>query len=103
MIFLNNLAVLHSRDPYVDADSRDGPRRHLVRMWLRNTELSWEVPDSMRVPWEKAFGPDGNGIEETRKKYKIVPSTEYRQPRYTAGSAAFIIDDSEDYDSAVED
>jgi hypothetical protein len=94
MVFLNNLALLHARDSYVD--SEDGPSRHLVRLWLRNPELAWDIPQSMRVPWEAAFGPDGNGFPGLDRRYPTLPSLKYKPPKYTAGSAAFILEDSED-------
>lgn len=98
MVFINNLSLLHARDPYVDA--KKGPGRHLVRLWLRNPDLAWHIPKSMRVPWEAAFGPDGNGFPDLRgsaeKRYPVLPTLEYKPPKYTAGSAAFIIEDSDD-------
>ncbi|KAK0619376.1 hypothetical protein B0T14DRAFT_431180 [Immersiella caudata] len=103
MVFINNWAVLHARDAYVD---EGGARRHLVRLWLRNSSLGWPVPDSMKAPWEAAFGPlgDGNPVfvkggrtsHITEQNYPVVPTREYAKPKYTAGSASFILEDSED-------
>ncbi|KAL1837018.1 hypothetical protein VTJ49DRAFT_4387 [Mycothermus thermophilus] len=95
MVFINNLALLHARDPYVDPEH--GPGRHLVRLWLRNPDLAWNIPSSMRVPWEAAFG--SGGLSTMKKTYPALPSLVYKPPRYTAGSAAFILDDSEDVNS----
>jgi hypothetical protein len=94
IVFINNLALLHARDSYVD--SKQGPGRHFVRLWLRNPELAWNIPESMRVPWEAAFGPGGNGYPGLKKKYPALPTLEYKPPKYTAGSAAFILEDSDD-------
>lgn len=93
MVFLNNLALLHARDSYVDPEN--GPGRHLVRLWLRNPELAWDIPRSMRVPWEAAFGPDGSGFPGLVRRYPELPSPKYKPPKYTAGSAAFILEESE--------
>ncbi len=93
MVFINNLGLLHARDSYVDP--KDGPGRHLVRLWLRNPELAWRIPQSMLVPWEAAFGPDGNGFPDLERSYAILPTLEYKPPKYTAGSAAFVLEDSE--------
>src|SRR4051812_24099170 len=38
IVFINNWALLHARDAYVDSDF--GQRRHLVRLWLRNSNLA---------------------------------------------------------------
>jgi hypothetical protein len=94
MVFINNLSLLHARSSYVD--SKDRPGRHFVRLWLRNSKLAWTIPQSMRVPWEAAFGPDGNGFPGLVKRYPVTPTPVYKPPKYTAGSAAFVLDDGED-------
>ncbi|KAK3359441.1 hypothetical protein B0T25DRAFT_98544 [Lasiosphaeria hispida] len=97
MIFINNWTLLHARDPYVDSDN--GPRRHLVRLWLRNSKLAWNVPQSMKAPWEAAFGPNGDGNPanvHVERKYPIFPTLEYKPPKFTSGSAAFILEDNDD-------
>jgi len=96
MIFINNWGMLHARDPYIDPT--DGPSRHLVRLWLRNSRLGWPVPEAMRLPWESAYGIDGDGHQTTRatRKYPHMPTLVYRAPKYTAGSAAFMLEDGDD-------
>ncbi len=94
MVFINNLALLHARDTYVDP--KDGPGRHLVRLWIRNPELAWNIPESMAKPWEAAFGRNGDGFPSLDKLYPTSPPSEYRAPTYTAGSAAFLLEDSDD-------
>lgn len=51
--FINNLAVLHARDAFVD-----GPlaRRHLVRLWLRNEDKAWSTPPQLQYAWDRVFG-----------------------------------------------
>lgn len=97
MVFINNLALLHAREPYVDA--KEGPGRHLVRLWLRNPALAWNIPKPMRVPWEAAFGPNGSGLPSVKgdaaTRYPVLPTLDYRPPKYTSGSAAFILDDND--------
>lgn len=106
MIFVNNWSLLHARDSYVDSDTMQ--RRHLVRLWLRNSKRAWDIPREMKIPWEAAFGPKGDGNPvyragskgrqwlEIEKKYPVTPAPEYKPPRYTAGSAAFILEDDGD-------
>ncbi|KAK0727492.1 hypothetical protein B0T26DRAFT_639563 [Lasiosphaeria miniovina] len=96
MVFINNLGLLHARDAYVD--HKTGPRRHLVRLWLCNSKLAWDLPESMRAPWDAAFG-DIEFPGDIERKYPAFPARKYKQPRYTAGSAAFIIDDDDDVNS----
>ncbi|KAK3297181.1 uncharacterized protein B0H64DRAFT_119847 [Chaetomium fimeti] len=94
MVFINNLSLLHARDSYIDP--KDGPGRHFVRLWLRNSKLAWTIPQSMRAPWEAAFGPEGNGFPGLVKRYPVTPTPVYKPPKYTAGSAAFVLEDGED-------
>ncbi|KAK4181521.1 hypothetical protein QBC36DRAFT_84202 [Triangularia setosa] len=89
MVFLNNFTHLHARDAY--SDPGQGQGRHLVRLYLRNPTMADPVPKPMRVPWEAAFGP-----RVTEERYPVVPALEYSAPRYTAGSAAFPLDDNDD-------
>ncbi|KAK0735390.1 hypothetical protein B0T21DRAFT_185501 [Apiosordaria backusii] len=89
IVFLNNFTHLHARDAY--SDPGQGRGRHLVRLYLRNATMALPVPESMRVPWEAAFGP-----RATEGRYPVVPALEYTAPRYTAGSAAFPLDDNDD-------
>ncbi|PKS11057.1 hypothetical protein jhhlp_002818 [Lomentospora prolificans] len=87
ILFVNNWAIMHRRDSYDDdADSS----RHLVRLWLRDSQMAWAVPEDMKMAWKAAYERrEEDGI------YAIHPMPEYKAPRYTAGSAAFMIEDSD--------
>lgn len=37
-----------------------GKRRHLARMWLRNEDKAWELPDVLSVDWDTCFGEEGD-------------------------------------------
>ncbi|KAJ2903844.1 hypothetical protein MKZ38_009227 [Zalerion maritima] len=87
LIFVNNFAMLHARERYKDGETTS---RHIVRMWLRNTSLGWTIPDSMNSAWMTAFQPRKTFTE----LYPVVPSPDYEIPKYTSGSAAFIVEDS---------
>lgn len=90
LLFFNNWALLHRRDAYEDAEETS---RHLVRLWLRNTQLGWSVPPSMMTPWSAAFG---KSTQVGMKVYSVYPQPVYHTPKYSAGSAAFIVEDSDD-------
>lgn len=126
ILFINNLGVLHKRDSYVDADekdSKDGPsnsepadtpekgdevkaggdkpsvtdetkRRHLMRLWLRNEKLGWEIPEEMKLPWEAAYGKDVGRL--IPPQYDPSPMPDYKEPRYTSGTAAWLIEDDDE-------
>ncbi|KAJ4387303.1 hypothetical protein N0V93_007892 [Gnomoniopsis smithogilvyi] len=93
ILFVNNLALLHKRDAYLDAETR----RHLVRLWLRHPDLSWEIPEEMKAPWKVAYGPieEAGSFLVPRDRYQIVPEKEYKVPKYSSGSAAWLIDSDE--------
>jgi hypothetical protein len=55
--FINNLAILHRREMFVD-DA--GKRRHLARMWLKNEDKGWELPDVLSADWNTAFAEEGD-------------------------------------------
>ncbi|KAH6603169.1 hypothetical protein Trco_007944 [Trichoderma cornu-damae] len=88
ILFFNNWALLHRRDSYTDGDETS---RHMVRLWLRNSKLGWSVPDSLLPPWSAAYGEDG----VRNRLYPLIPMPEYKVPKYSAGSAAFVIEDSD--------
>lgn len=93
ILFINNLGLLHKRDAYTDAGS--GSPRHLVRLWLRNPELSWKIPENMKAPWTAAYGKRqgfGRFLQPAEDRYQIVPEKEYKVPKYSSGSAAWLID-----------
>jgi hypothetical protein len=53
--FVNNLAILHRREKFSISKSN---RRHLARMWLRNDELGWDIPDDLTALWATIFEGD---------------------------------------------
>ncbi|OTB14007.1 hypothetical protein K445DRAFT_319544 [Daldinia sp. EC12] len=57
MHFINNLAVLHRREGFVDGESPQS-KRHLVRMRLRSSQLGWDIPDELKREWHDAFDAD---------------------------------------------
>jgi len=68
MTFINNLALLHSREAFEDDASNT---RYLVRMWLKNEALAWTLPPALSFGNEKSFND-----AELAEKWNIVP-----QPR----------------------
>ena len=54
MHYINNLAVLHRRDAFVNGEEA-GAKRHLVRMRLRNETLGWTIPEELKQEWAGAF------------------------------------------------
>ncbi|KAI3325263.1 Clavaminate synthase-like protein [Xylariaceae sp. AK1471] len=91
MVFINNWGVLHARESYQDDAVAT---RHLVRLWLRNEELAWDIPESMKTPWVASFGAKAKKI--VNRQYPVAPMPEYMEPKFTNGSAAFIVEESDE-------
>ncbi|KAK0654721.1 hypothetical protein QBC41DRAFT_263088 [Cercophora samala] len=60
LLFINNHGVLHSREAFTDA--AESPR-YLVRMWLRNEELAWDIPKDLEHGNSRIYDRD-NGLGE---------------------------------------
>lgn len=58
MLFVNNHAILHSRQNFEDSEDEI---RYLQRLWLRNAELAWSLPAVMA---------DGNERMRKYDKYR---------------------------------
>ncbi|KAK0734450.1 hypothetical protein B0T26DRAFT_737126 [Lasiosphaeria miniovina] len=58
MHFINNLAILHRREGFVNG-SDAAEKRHLVRMRLRSAQLGWRIPKELSHEWDKAFNKQG--------------------------------------------
>ncbi|KAI1817234.1 Clavaminate synthase-like protein [Poronia punctata] len=91
IVFINNWAMLHAREAYHDDVTAT---RHLVRLWLRNNNLAWDIPESMKAPWESSFGTRAEKI--VNRQYPVAPLPEYMAPKFTNGSAAFILGESDE-------
>lgn len=101
VLFINNFALLHKRDKYLDDDEDAAARRHLVRLWLRSPELGWDLPEGMKAPWRAAYGPREGFARFAEDRYEMVPSKEYKVPKYSAGSAAWLIECDEEEGSTA--
>ncbi|KAK7941112.1 Taurine hydroxylase-like protein SAT17 [Apiospora aurea] len=54
MHFINNMAVLHRREGFVNGQT-GREKRHLVRMRLRSSALGWDIPEELKGDWHDAF------------------------------------------------
>lgn len=72
MLFINNHAVLHSREAFSDAPES---ARYLVRMWLRNPALAWKIPRALQEGNSRIY--DDNELGE---RWNIVdtPKIQFR-------------------------
>ncbi|KAH8890828.1 Clavaminate synthase-like protein [Thozetella sp. PMI_491] len=57
--FINNLAVLHRREGFVDGQATT-EKRHLVRSRLRSSKHGWSIPEGLKPDWSDAFEKPGS-------------------------------------------
>jgi Taurine catabolism dioxygenase TauD, TfdA family len=69
MIFYNNLAVLHGRNAFKDAEAR-GRQRHILRLWVRNEELAWQTPEALATEWHVLYG---DSERRAKAHWKMTP------------------------------
>ena len=72
LTFVNNFGVLHSREPFEDDDTLT---RYLVRMWLKNERLAWNLPPPLKCGNDKVF--TGDLLDETWN-YLPVPRLSFK-------------------------
>jgi len=60
----HNLATIHGRKAFTDADGFPFMGRHLLRLWVRDEELAWSTPPELQSDWDRVFNPSvGPGDE----------------------------------------
>jgi len=63
--FINNMGILHRREAFTNGD---GAIRHLVRIWLNNPTMCWELPRTLRIAWARIFED-----KDREEHWDIVP------------------------------
>jgi len=71
-MFINNHGLLHSREAFEDAP---GAARYLVRMWLTNPALAWDLPGPLCEGHERIYGDNELG---ERWNVVDVPRVQFR-------------------------
>ncbi|KAH6665532.1 hypothetical protein B0J14DRAFT_606306 [Halenospora varia] len=64
--FVNNVAIFHARDGFVD---EPGKERHLLRLWLRDPELAWETPGLLQERWDELY----KDVTEVEQVFSLEP------------------------------
>lgn len=52
--FLNNRRLLHGREGFSDARAIES-RRHVMRLWLRNRDMTGSLPPALKLAWARIF------------------------------------------------
>ncbi|KAF4612412.1 hypothetical protein D9613_004592 [Agrocybe pediades] len=50
--YINNLSIFHARDGFRDNEKQ---QRHLLRLWQRNEDLAWTLPEPLQHLWKRTF------------------------------------------------
>ncbi|KAK0736514.1 hypothetical protein B0T21DRAFT_181456 [Apiosordaria backusii] len=74
LLFINNHGVLHSREAFVD-NTAENPR-YLVRMWLKNEELAWDLPQHLQHGNSRIYDQN-NGLGESWN-VRDFPRTDFK-------------------------
>ncbi|CAI6338434.1 unnamed protein product [Periconia digitata] len=64
--FVNNLSIFHARDGFVDSEVK---QRHLVRLWLRDDEFAWKIPEELGARWDKVY----KGVTPENQIFPLEP------------------------------
>ncbi|KAK3989621.1 hypothetical protein QBC44DRAFT_82598 [Cladorrhinum sp. PSN332] len=75
LLFINNHAVLHSREAFSDTPENPNPR-YLVRMWLKNEDMAWKLPQGLqhgnsRIYDDNELGERWNIMDVPRVDFKL--------------------------------
>lgn len=69
--FMNNLAVVHSREEFQDASIGEGVnRRHLIRAFIKNNERAYRLPQHLDGAFDEIYPDD---ISPSEYNYRIDP------------------------------
>jgi hypothetical protein len=64
--FANNLSIFHARDGFKNNTEK---QRHLVRLWLRDDELRWEIPELLGPRFDKVY----KDVKPERQVFPLEP------------------------------
>ncbi|KAL4947487.1 hypothetical protein BDW69DRAFT_199622 [Aspergillus filifer] len=64
--FVNNLAIFHARDGFVDSEEK---QRHLLRLWLRDPENAWHTPNVLAPRWAQIY----EGVKPENEVFLLEP------------------------------
>ena len=66
LLFVNNLAVMHSRTAFRDDEEH---KRHVLRLWLNNPDKAWQIPPGLLLEWARLYEP----LDEVEDYYDTDP------------------------------
>jgi hypothetical protein len=65
IVYMNNMSIFHTRESF--KNSGEGTGRHLLKLFLRDPQRQWRMPDSLNLMLDPMFGPNKpNGIRDEK-------------------------------------
>ena len=68
--FINNMGMLHGREAFLDHDGSGKSQRHLIRLWLHNSNMMWKLPSQLQLAWARVFDDRERG-----RRWDVEPRT----------------------------
>ncbi|KAJ5957018.1 hypothetical protein N7501_011297 [Penicillium viridicatum] len=65
--YVNNLSIFHARNGFRD---EPGKERHLLRLWLRDPENAWEIPQQLQERWDIVY----KDVVEDQQVFPLEPT-----------------------------
>lgn len=56
MLFANDMTIMHARTSFDDGGIPE--KRHLLKMYLRDPDAGWTVPEEVQCEWHGVYGPN---------------------------------------------
>ncbi|KAL4936360.1 hypothetical protein BDV06DRAFT_227977 [Aspergillus oleicola] len=73
LLYVNNFSLLHAREAFMDSAAN---KRYLVRLWLKNWDLAWQLPGVLKRGNESVYSNENEDGEES--DWNIIPERAFR-------------------------
>ncbi|KAF7194673.1 Taurine hydroxylase-like protein SAT17 [Pseudocercospora fuligena] len=64
--YINNLSIFHAREGFTDTLDK---QRHLIRLWLRDSEYAWPTPEALKSRWDFVY----TGVTPENSVFPLEP------------------------------
>ena len=76
LLFINNFALMHGRDSWIDSTNEPNKHRHVMRLWLHDDRVGWQSAPSLKRRMNSNFDlpPEKQGLKTFREWQKLPRS-----------------------------
>ena len=75
IVFFNNRRILHGREGFSNGSGAAQAKRHILRLWLRDEEMSGPPPRPLAKSWERALKRAAIGKESEGVRWPRIPDS----------------------------